>query len=194
MAPDFRFKLILMGDAGVGKSSIVDRRCYDDFSERHPGTIGIESCTTVVKLSGVTIEFRIWDTAGQEQYSSLIPMFTRNTDVCILVADANNRQSVDSLPKWESILQETGDRAPIIVAINKIDLIQDKNHLKTIVFGTTDVKYENVIFVSAKTGSQIDLLFRMAAEQALAAFEKNRLTGDRATRMAQEVRTTEVCC
>jgi small GTP-binding protein len=158
------YKVIVVGDAGVGKTSIANRRCCNEFTERVPMTVGISNLTTIVQVRGSPVELKIWDTAGQEKYSALIPMFSRNSDVCIIVADASNLESLRHLPKWERTLRDSGCSAPIAVAVNKIDLVEDFDPIHATGFHG---RYEHVLFVSAKTGNQIDLLFTLAGEIAV---------------------------
>jgi small GTP-binding protein len=158
------YKVILLGDAGVGKTSIANRRCCNEFSERVPMTVGISNLTTIVHVRGSPVELKIWDTAGQERYSALIPMFSRNSDACILVADASNLESIRHLPRWEATLRDSGCSAPIAVAVNKIDLVDDFDPIHATGFHG---RYERALFVSAKTGNQIDLLFTLAGEIAV---------------------------
>jgi small GTP-binding protein len=158
------YKVILLGDAGVGKTSIVNRRCCNEFSERVPMTVGLSNLATIVQVRGSPVELKIWDTAGQEKYSALIPMFSRNSDVCILVADASNLESIHHLPKWEAALRNSACSAPIAVAVNKIDLVDDFDPIHATGFHG---RYEKVLFVSAKTGNHINLLFTLAGEIAV---------------------------
>lgn len=161
------FKLILLGDAGVGKTSIVNRRCYGKFDDKLAMTVGVSSVSTLVQVSGRNIELKIWDTAGQEQYTALIPMFSRNSNVCVLVADATNPATLSNLAKWEDILHQSECNPPIIVAVNKTDLVTDMDSKIEEISEEVMTRFSRVVFVSAKNGSGIDILFRMAGDLAI---------------------------
>lgn len=164
---DFSFKLIVMGDAGVGKTSLVNRKCYSKFDDKLPMTVGVAGVSLQLEVSGKTIELKVWDTAGQEQYSSLIPMFARGTDVCILVADATSMESVKNLGKWEDMLTTAGIRPPTVVAVNKSDLVPKIDARTSEITNEVMARFNRVMFVSAKTGEGVDPLFQLAAELAL---------------------------
>ncbi|KAH0794276.1 small GTP-binding protein [Histomonas meleagridis] len=160
------FKVIMLGDSGVGKTSIVLRRTKGSFTFQMNPTIGTSHIKTNVKINEQTVELKIWDTAGQEQFASLVSMYTRGTDVCIIVASVVDESSIQSIDKWKNRLNETGEFPPIIIALNKIDMEESSEEI-TILSEKFSSQYNNVIFVSAKTGEGIDSLFISAAEEAL---------------------------
>lgn len=188
---EYSFKLIVMGDAGVGKTSLVNMQCYSKFDDKLPMTVGVAGVTCKIELSGKTIELNIWDTAGQEQYSALIPMFSRGADVCILVADATNMQSVKNLPRWESLLSESGSIPPIVVAVNKSDLVPKLDARTSEITNEVMAVFNRVMFVSAKTGEGVQMLFQLAAELALSQAVK---AGDHIKLEDNESGASGGCC
>lgn len=89
----FQFKLVLLGDSAVGKSSLVLRFVRGQFFEYQESTIGAAFLTQTVALNDTTVKFEIWDTAGQERYHSLAPMYYRGAAAAIVVYDITNRVS-----------------------------------------------------------------------------------------------------
>jgi small GTP-binding protein len=165
---EFSYKVILLGDTGVGKTCLVNRRCDSTFTDRVPMTVGVSTKATLVKVGRATVELKLWDTAGQEQYHSLVPMFCRNTEACILVADVTREGTVNNLARWQGILMESGSDPPIIVAFNKCDLADDNALAK---YADVIESFTTVMLVSAKNGFNVDLLFHTCAKLA---FEKNQ--------------------
>lgn len=161
------FKVILLGDTGVGKTSIIIRKMQKTFSFQMTPTVGASHIKSVVELDGKeSVELKIWDTAGQEQFTSLVPMFARNTDVCIIVASITDPASIEHIETWKERLYDAGERPPIFYAINKIDLDfadSDSRHEVDKLKEQLSQKYQNLFFVSAKNGTDIETLFEAVA-------------------------------
>merc|ERR1711933_46150 len=118
----YQFKLVLLGDTSVGKSSIVIRFVKGQFSEYQESTIGAAFLTQTVPVQDCTIKFEIWDTAGQERYHSLAPMYYRGAAAAIVVFDITSRTSFNRANTWVKELQTQGkDDVIIALAGNKID-------------------------------------------------------------------------
>lgn len=117
------FKLVLLGDAAVGKSCLVVRFVRDEFYEFQEPTIGAAFLTQTVALDDATVKFEIWDTAGQERYRSLAPMYYRGAAAAIVVYDITDPDSFAGAKSWVKELQRRGDPNVIIaLAGNKADL------------------------------------------------------------------------
>ena len=95
----FQYKLVLLGDSAVGKSSLVLRFVRGQFFEYQESTIGAAFLTQTVALNETTVKFEIWDTAGQERYHSLAPMYYRGAAAAIVVYDITNRVSITLAPR-----------------------------------------------------------------------------------------------
>mmetsp|Transcript_5169 Transcript_5169/g.9836 ORF Transcript_5169/g.9836 Transcript_5169/m.9836 type:complete len:195 (+) Transcript_5169:164-748(+) len=119
------FKLVLLGDAAVGKSCLVVRFVRDEFFEFQEPTIGAAFLTQTVQCDDATVKFEIWDTAGQERYRSLAPMYYRGAAAAIVVYDITDPDSFAGAKSWVKELQRRGDPNVIIaLAGNKADLEQ----------------------------------------------------------------------
>lgn len=163
------YKVILVGDMSVGKSSVAIRQCKNMFPGEIQPTIGSSQLYTKIPIEDKVIHMIIWDTAGQEEYNSLIPMYTRNSDCAIIVCSAVNQQSIDNIQKWHRILEESTESPEIIIAVNKIDLLEDQINGMNEIRAKLSKKYQNIFFVSAKTGYSISELFVAAAEKCYAS-------------------------
>jgi len=128
---DFLFKLLLIGDSNVGKSSILLRFTDDDFEEDHPCTIGVDFKIKMLNLHDQKIGLSIWDTAGQEKFRSLTSSYYRGTQGIILVFDVTERESFQHLDNWlkEIELYSTNENVVKLLVGNKIDM-QEKRDVK----------------------------------------------------------------
>jgi small GTP-binding protein len=159
-------KVVLVGDTKVGKSCILTRFVQDSFERSMPATIGAAFFTKVVSTSDANVRLQLWDTAGQEKFRSLAPMYYRAAAVAVVVYDITNRGTFESLPTWQ---KEISEKAPpntqLVIIGNKIDLIDDRQvstaegeqsakELGAKLFGET----------SAESGDGIDAIFTRIAD------------------------------
>ncbi|WVW82536.1 hypothetical protein I302_104547 [Kwoniella bestiolae CBS 10118] len=119
-------KLVLLGEAAVGKSSLVLRFCQGDFNENTSPTIGAAFLTQKCRLENRIVKFEIWDTAGQERFHSLAPMYYRNAQAAVVVYDITKAASLEKAKAWVKELQRQAN-ANIVIALvgNKLDLVSD---------------------------------------------------------------------
>lgn len=122
---DYLYKLVMVGDSGVGKSNILLRQTKDEFNLESRTTIGVEFATFIVsnkEIGNKKLKFQLWDTAGQERYRAITAAYYRGAVGVILVYDITKKTSFENIPKWlEEINKHTSD--PIIYLVgNKQDL------------------------------------------------------------------------
>ena len=118
-----QFKLVLLGESAVGKSSLVLRFVKGQFHEYQESTIGAAFLTQTVNLDDTTVKFEIWDTAGQERYHSLAPMYYRGAQAAIVVYDITNQDTFSRAKNWVRELQrQASPNIVIALAGNKVDL------------------------------------------------------------------------
>ena len=124
-------KVVLLGDAGVGKSSLVLRFVTNSFDKYSESTIGASFMSKLLLVDGAPIKYQIWDTAGQEKYHSLAPLYYRGAAAAIIVYDITRAASFQTLKNWVRELQQLGPEN-IVLAIcgNKSDL-EDKREVST---------------------------------------------------------------
>ncbi|XP_065007069.1 ras-related protein RHN1-like isoform X3 [Musa acuminata AAA Group] len=132
-------KLVLLGDMGAGKSSLVLRFVKGQFLEFQESTIGAAFFSQMLAVGDATVKFEIWDTAGQERYHSLAPMYYRGAAAAIIVYDISSSESFERAKKWVQELQKQANRDATILgnpnmvralAGNKCDL-EDKRKVTT---------------------------------------------------------------
>ncbi|KAF9937733.1 hypothetical protein BGZ67_000945 [Mortierella alpina] len=120
-------KLVLLGEAAVGKSSLVLRFVNDEFQENKEPTIGAAFLTQKCRLEDKVIKFEIWDTAGQERFHSLAPMYYRNAQAAVVVYDVTKASSLEKAKSWVKELQRQAN-PNIVIALtgNKVDLVSER--------------------------------------------------------------------
>lgn len=124
--PSSSVKLVLLGEAAVGKSSLVLRFVNNDFQENKEPTIGAAFLTQKCNLPTRTIKFEIWDTAGQERFASLAPMYYRNAQAALVVYDLTKPTSLIKAKHWVAELQRQASPGIVIALVgNKLDLTKD---------------------------------------------------------------------
>lgn len=161
----YRYKIVLIGDSGVGKTSLVYRILKDDFNPYVSTTIGAAFCTKKIEVEkNEQVELQIWDTAGQERYKSIIPMYLRNVAVAILCFAINDTSSQKAIiDQWYPYcLKEDGPKYIFLVG-TKADYATNINDVN---FMTKIQKlYPNakIYMTSAKDGTGVSDLFRTIA-------------------------------
>ncbi|KAF9458215.1 ras family-domain-containing protein [Collybia nuda] len=118
-------KLVLLGEAAVGKSSVVLRFVSNEFQANKEPTIGAAFLTQKCRLEDRVLRYEIWDTAGQERFHSLAPMYYRNAQAAVVVYDVTKATSLEKAKSWVKELQrQANPNIVIALAGNKIDLVQ----------------------------------------------------------------------
>ena len=122
------YKVILVGDSGVGKSSLLTRYFYNEFSNNHNSTIGVDCESKEINVKEKTVRLQIWDTAGHEKFRNITTSYYRNTHCFILLFDITNKESFDNLHYWyEEIKKFCTVNDPLIVLIGtKKDLRNER--------------------------------------------------------------------
>ena len=121
-----KIKTVLLGDSGVGKTSIAVRLSTDEFNERSQPTVGAAFFSFASQTpDGTALEFEIWDTAGQERYRSLAPMYYRGAEVVVLVFALNDKHSFEAGHRWLQDVRSAGtgtDGCTLVLVGNKCDV------------------------------------------------------------------------
>ncbi|TMW52046.1 hypothetical protein DOY81_002898 [Sarcophaga bullata] len=124
---DFLFKVVLIGDAGTGKTCIVERFKTGNFIERHGNTIGVDFSMKTINIEGKLVKLQIWDTAGQERFRTITQSYYRSANGVIIVYDITSRDSFCNLQKWiEEVRRYTASNVMLIVVGNKSDLEDER--------------------------------------------------------------------
>ena len=163
---DLSFKLIVIGDSGVGKSCLTTQATKNVFEESYNATIGFEFFTFNIKLNGKIIKLQIWDTCGQELYRSLITNFYRNSSLAIIVYSVTERMTFENVDLWfKELRTHSSPNVKVFLIGNKIDLaderkVQTEEGEKYI----EQFKINKFIETSAKSGFNAKNMFIEAAK------------------------------
>jgi Ras-related protein Rab-7A len=177
-------KLLLLGDAGVGKTSLLNQFVNREFTAQYKATIGSDFSSKQLDVDGKFVTLQIWDTAGQERFQSLGPTFYRGTDCCILVYDVTRAPSFENITKWRSEFStqlnlSSADDFPFLLLGNKSDL-STKTVQPSAAREYAEVNGGMLFYeVSAKTGDNVQTGFEAVVKKALEAAPKDdfRLSG-----------------
>ncbi|KAK4369033.1 hypothetical protein RND71_012825 [Anisodus tanguticus] len=129
---DYLFKLVLIGDSGVGKSNLLSRFTKNEFNLESKSTIGVEFATKSLKIDGKVIKAQIWDTAGQERYRAITSAYYRGAVGALLVYDVTRHVTYENVTRWLKELRDHTD--PNIVVM----LLGNKSDLRHLVAVSTD--------------------------------------------------------
>ena len=116
-----RHKVIFVGDANTGKTSIINRIIDNPFNETYEVSIGIDFMSKNIRFRGQNIKIQIWDSAGQEKYKGLIPSYVRNSSIVFIVYDVSNKTSFENVNNWLNFVKNI-EKTTMILCGNKIDL------------------------------------------------------------------------
>jgi Ras-related protein Rab-2A len=127
MAYNYKMKIIIVGDANVGKSCIASRFQYNKFDPNYEVTIGVEFFSKIIEINNNKVKVQIWDTAGQETFDALIRSYFRDVDGCVLTFDLSNRRSFINIEKWiNKVKEESNRKISFILVGNKVDRLQER--------------------------------------------------------------------
>eukprot|EP01105_Mastigella_eilhardi_P022562 TRINITY_DN5563_c0_g1_i1.p1 TRINITY_DN5563_c0_g1~~TRINITY_DN5563_c0_g1_i1.p1 ORF type:complete len:221 (-),score=70.50 TRINITY_DN5563_c0_g1_i1:69-704(-) len=162
----FQFKLVLLGESAVGKSSLVLQFVKGQFLDFQESTIGAAFLTQTVCLNDTTVKFEIWDTAGQERYHSLAPMYYRGAQSAIVVYDITNMESFEKAKSWVQELQRMGSPNIVIaLAGNKLDLGNRRKVDAAVAQAYADENGILFMETSAKTNTNVNEMFAAIAKK-----------------------------
>jgi len=158
---DYLFKVVLIGDSGVGKSNLLSRFTRNEFNLESKSTIGVEFATRSIIVDGKTIKAQIWDTAGQERYRAITSAYYRGAVGALLVYDIAKHVTYENVNRWLKELRDHADSNIVIMLVgNKSDL----RHLRAV--PTEEAKQfaaeNNLSFIetSALDASNVELAFQ----------------------------------
>lgn len=165
-------KVIILGDAGVGKTSLLKQYVNKNFSHQYKPTIGADFLMKEIIIDGQVVQLQLWDTAGQEKFHSLGAAFYRNSECCILVFDQTDPKTFETIDTWRSefltqLNPKDPDNFPFVVLGNKCDKeseikVSDQK-VKSYCAQKNNLSYFET---SAKDNVNIDLAFEEVAKLA----------------------------
>lgn len=176
---EYLYKIVLIGDSGVGKSNLLSRFTRDEFNLESRSTIGVEFATRTLEIDGKRVKAQIWDTAGQERYRAITSAYYRGAVGALIVYDISKTESYESVSRWLKELREHADANIIIELVgNKSDL----DHLRAV--PTDEAKNfanENSLLfteASALNANNVDLSFHQLLKNIYEMISKHQLDND----------------
>lgn len=164
-----KFKILILGEAAVGKTNIMKRFCGEKFSDKYLITLGVDFKEKEITVDGKTVILSVWDTAGQEQFRALTPAYFRAADGCFIVYDITNKESFQLVSSWvETIYAQASPDLSCVLVGNKTDLAPQGRAVTedaaSLLADSIKTKY---IETSAKTKENIDEAFELLTREIL---------------------------
>lgn len=150
-----KFKVVFVGDSTVGKTSIIHR--YLNLEDEIPSTVGATSTRIDTTVKNRQICLNVWDTAGQETFRNLVPVYAKGAQAAVIVFDQSNKTTYEHVTEWYSYLQQHVGNIIVFIAQNKCDLEAQIDVSE--VFSWADTNHVQVIPTSAKDGTGVNTLF-----------------------------------
>lgn len=192
----YLFKVVLIGDAGVGKTCLVRRFTQGLFPPGQAATIGVDFMIKTVEIEGEKIKLQIWDTAGQEKFRSITQSYYRAANALILVYDVCSQSTFDTLPQWMIDIESFAKHKVLAYLVgNKIDLVNNRE-IPTHIGQEWADRYEmKFLETSAKEADNVDKLFtEIAKELTHEERERERLDPDTSSfSVSSNTRTITSC-
>ncbi|XVE48533.1 hypothetical protein DITRI_Ditri01bG0009300 [Diplodiscus trichospermus] len=203
---DYLFKVVLIGDSGVGKSNLLSRFTRNEFCLESKSTIGVEFATRTLQVEGRTVKAQIWDTAGQERYRAITSAYYRGALGALLVYDVTKPTTFENVSRWLKELRDHADSNIVIMLIgNKTDL----KHLRAVATedGQSYAEKEGLSFIetSALEATNVEKAFQTILSEIYRIISKKSLASDESTPAsiiegktivvgAPEANTKKACC
>ncbi|XP_015875837.1 ras-related protein RABA2a [Ziziphus jujuba] len=176
---DYLFKVVLIGDSGVGKSNLLSRFTRNEFCLESKSTIGVEFATRTLQVEGRTVKAQIWDTAGQERYRAITSAYYRGALGALLVYDVTKPTTFENVSRWLKELRDHADSNIVIMLIgNKTDL----KHLRAV--ATEDAQSyaekEGLSFIetSALEATNVEKAFQTILGEIYRIISKKSISSD----------------
>ena len=156
------FKIILIGDSGVGKTNILSRYTSNYFSDSSKSTVGVELGCKIEEVNGTKVKIQVWDTAGQERYKSITKTYYKGAKGALIVYDISRKESFNNVDKWIGDLKEFGEEDVCVILVgNKCDL-EDMRQVSTDEVSKKAEQYSvGFCETSALSAKNVDTAFQM---------------------------------
>jgi len=192
---DYLFKLLLIGDSGVGKSSLLLRFADDTFTESYISTIGVDFKIRTVQLEGKTVKLQIWDTAGQERFRTITSSYYRGAQGIIIVYDVTDKDSFNNVKQWlHEIDRYASEDVKKLLVGNKSDL--DDKRETTYAEAEEEAKNLRMQFLetSAKNSTNVEKAFMAMAKEIKASYVNTNTNNNADPSLPPVVDNKKGCC
>ncbi|KAJ8343013.1 hypothetical protein SKAU_G00329410 [Synaphobranchus kaupii] len=194
---DYLFKIVLIGNAGVGKTCLVRRFTQGLFPPGQGATIGVDFMIKTLEIKGQKIKLQIWDTAGQERFKSITQSYYRSANALILTYDITCEDSFRCLPEWLREIERYASNTVVTVLVgNKIDLLEKREVSRQRAEEFADAWRMCYLETSAKESDNVEKLFFDLACELIHEAKQNALINNMASPMPGEGKTISFlnCC
>ncbi|NHJ23731.1 MAG: GTP-binding protein [Candidatus Lokiarchaeota archaeon] len=166
---DYTFKILLLGDASVGKTSFTKRYCYNIFNPSERLTIGVDFHVKTIDLNDKKVKLQIWDVGGEERFRFLLPTYCLGANAAFLLYDITRPQTLDNIAEWTNIVRQKGGPIPIMLVGSKLDLTDTQRQITREYGIQVAEKNELASFaeISSKTGQNVNKTFEVLTELTL---------------------------
>ena len=173
---DFTFKILLLGDASVGKTSFTKRYCYNIFNPSERLTIGVDFHVKTVELKDKRIKLQLWDIGGEQRFRFLLPTYCLGANAAFLLYDLTRPHTLDNIIEWINIVRQKGGPIPIMLVGSKLDLAQIQREVKSD-YGIQIAEKNDMasyVEISAKDNLNVDDAFKVLTELTLEKMENGK--------------------
>jgi len=178
---DYLFKLVLIGDSGVGKSCLLLRFADDNFTDSYISTIGVDFRFRTITIDKKTVKLQIWDTAGQERFRTITSAYYRGADGIIMVYDVTSADSFEHVEEWLSEVDRyANENTSKLLVGNKADMTEEKQVEADVAQRFADKLNIPFLETSAKTATNVDAAFLTMAKELIRTREKAQQQGNAA--------------
>ncbi|GAB4312758.1 MAG: Rab family GTPase [Promethearchaeota archaeon] len=159
----YKFKLIVVGDAAVGKTSLIRHFCEGFFKDTYRSTIGVSFLKKELSLGEDDVVLQVWDVGGQDLFQAVRPTYYRGAHGALILFDVTNAQTLSHVYTWHLDLTKTLPDLPILMVGNKIDLPYDEEKVRTQTKTMAEKLGLEYYFTSAKEGTNMNEIFTVVA-------------------------------
>lgn len=196
---DYFVKIIIIGESGVGKTSLMNVYFGDPFDKNYTNTIGVDFRIKTLIIENKKIRIQFWDTAGHEKFRSIVPSYFRGANIILLVFDLTNRNSFEKLEKWMADIHKhlPEKKYNLILVGNKCDKISDFQIKKSEIEDFTSKYNIDYVEVSAKASRNIENAFNSAIYDTIKSEiieECSRYHSDLYIIPGHENKSNQKCC
>lgn len=171
---DMTFKILMLGNASVGKTSLSERYITGVFRPDIKLTVGVDFFIKTVEIDGKKIKLQIWDMGGEERFRFLLPTYCLGSSGAIFLYDVTNKKSLDDQNEWTSIFREKNGDAPILLAGNKVDLEDLREVPRELgIQVAKQTGMSGFVEVSAKQGINVQKTFDLLTKLMVERMEEN---------------------
>lgn len=198
-------KLIIVGDSGTGKTSLVNQYILNKFSQTYQATIASQFSYKIIKIDNITYRLQFWDLAGQDKSPSATRLFCQNANGIIFCCEVNRKQTRENIKKWKESIDNNinTNEIPTIIMENKCDLLgkneNDYNeHMDSLKTMCKEIKIRNCFRTSALNGYGVEKAMDYLLRQIINGFNGNEEENGRDTVTLESTRKIrrrdKICC